>query len=254
MAVEITSLSDRPDLADEMWAMSPSIWPVFMTKEPTSLLYYERCDQVWPEFILIASDAGRIVGRAMAVPFAFGDPIAPERAQLPDAGWAQVIRWAIGDLLDGRPANCVSALEISVLPEARGAGLSGLLLAGLRDVAARVGSTELIAPVRPTEKHLEPLAPIEEYAFRTRDDGLPEDTWLRVHVRAGGRIERVARNSMVVTGSLPEWREWTGLAFDSDGPWIVPGALEPVICSLDVDRATYVEPNVWVRHYLDTPR
>lgn len=237
-----------------MWATSSVMWPLFMTKEPTALLYYHRCDQVWPDFMLVATEGERVVGRAMAVPFAFGDPIAPERTVLPDAGWDEVIRWAVADLVDGRPANCVSALEISIIPEARGHGLSARLLAGLQDVAAHVGASELVAPVRPNEKHLEPMTPIEEYAFRTRDDGLPADAWLRVHVRAGGWIDRVARNSMIVTGSLADWRKWTGLAFNADGPWIVPDALEPVICSLDVDRGTYVEPNVWIRHRLDAPR
>jgi hypothetical protein len=42
--------------------------------------------------------------------------------------------------------------------------------------------------------------PMTEYGFLTRDDGLPVDPWLRVHVRAGGKIEPVATASMVVAG------------------------------------------------------
>ncbi|MCD6639370.1 MAG: N-acetyltransferase, partial [Nocardioides sp.] len=85
-------------------------------------------------------------------------------------------------------------------------------------------------------------------AFRTRDDGLPVDPWLRVHVRAGGRIDRVAPRSMVIPGTLEEWREWTGLPFDRTGPVEVPGALAPVLCDAEHGTAVYVEPNVWVRH------
>ena len=58
-----------------------------------------------------------------------------------------------------------------------------------------------------------PHTPMGEYAARTRDDGLPHDPWLRVHVRAGGVIDRVAPASMVILGTLAEWREWTGLPF-----------------------------------------
>ena len=84
--------------------------------------------------------------------------------------------------------------------------------------------------------------------FRVREDGLPVDPWLRVHVRAGGRIEKVARRSMVVPGTVEEWREWTGLAFDKTGPVAVPRALVPVHCDVEHGTATYVEPNVWVVH------
>ncbi|XVQ14102.1 hypothetical protein ACQP1W_16645 [Spirillospora sp. CA-255316] len=86
------------------------------------------------------------------------------------------------------------------------------------------------------------------YIRRTRDDGLPSDPWLRTHVRAGGVIEKVAPASMTISGSLGQWRRWTGLPFDRDGEVEVPGALVPVHCDTAHDHAVYVEPNVWVRH------
>jgi hypothetical protein len=55
---------------------------------------------------------------------------------------------------------------------------------------------------------------------------------------------------MTITGTLAEWRRWTGLAFDCTGPVIVPGALVPVHCDVEHDHAVYVEPNVWMRHRL----
>lgn len=80
--------------------------------------------------------------------------------------------------------------------------------------------------------------------------GLPVDPWLRVHVRAGGTIVKVAPASMVMAGTLAQWREWTGLPFDTDGEVHVPQALVPVHASLAHNHAVYVEPNVWVRHDL----
>jgi hypothetical protein len=50
------------------------------------------------------------------------------------------------------------------------------------------------------------------------------------------------------SGTLAQWREWTGLPFDRDGQVTMPGALTPVHVSLAHDHAVYVEPNVWVRH------
>jgi hypothetical protein len=113
--------------------------------------------------------------------------------------------------------------------------------------AARHGFAELVAPVRPSGK-ADPHEPMTTYSARTRDDGLPADPWLRVHVRAGGRIDKVAPRSMVVPGTLDEWREWTGLPFDRTGAVAVPQALAPVHCDIEHGVATYVEPNVWVRH------
>ena len=117
----------------------------------------------------------------------------------------------------------------------------------LRDNAGRLGFAELLAPVRPNGK-TDVHESMADYAFRTREDGLPVDPWLRVHVRAGGRVDRVAPRSMVIPGTVEEWREWTGLAFDRTGAVEVPGALAPVLCDAEHGVAVYVEPNVWVRH------
>jgi hypothetical protein len=106
----------------------------------------------------------------------------------------------------------------------------------------------LVAPVRPTRKHEHPATPMADYARRTH--GLPAGPWLRTHVRAGGRVTGIAPASMVVAASLAQWREWTGLPFDADGPVIVPGALVPVQASLAHDHAVYAEPNIWVRRPL----
>jgi hypothetical protein len=87
-----------------------------------------------------------------------------------------------------------------------------------------------------------------DYAAWTRADGLPVDPWLRVHVRMGGEIAGVAPRSMTINGTLDEWRGWTGLPFDRDGPVHVPGGLVPAICDTVHSTATYTEPNVWMRH------
>lgn len=120
----------------------------------------------------------------------------------------------------------------------------------MRDNARKRGYSELVAPLRPTGKHLEPDSAMSDYAWRTRDDGLPADAWIRNHVRNGAVIDSVAPTSMVVVGSLAEWRKWTGLPFDSDGDVVVPQALTAVRCDLAADYAVYIEPNVWVRHLL----
>ncbi|MVO85931.1 N-acetyltransferase [Streptomyces sp. p1417] len=247
MNLKITTLAERPELTGAMWAM-PDTWAEFVQYDLVAWSHMVRIAVEWPEYVLIATDdAGRVVARAFSVPFALR---AEGRGELPDGGWDQVVLWAFSDLKRGRETDTVSAVEITVAPDAQGRGLSGRMLAALRENARGRGYGEVVAPVRPNAKHLEPATPVEEYAWRTRDDGLPHDPWLRTHVRAGGVVEKVAPVSMTVSGTTAQWRDWTGLPFDTEGLVEVPGALVPVHCAPARGYAVYVEPNVWVRHVL----
>jgi GNAT superfamily N-acetyltransferase len=246
MDVTITTLAERPWLGGALWEM-PDPWPEFMRNDPVGRSHIGRIAEVFPEFTLVATDGGEIVARAHSVPFALG---APGRGNLPAGGWDQVLIWAFADHRRTVRPDLVSAIEIAVSPGRQGHGLSRAMLTAMRDNARALGFRELVAPIRPTGKHREPATPMEEYARRTRDDGLPVDPWLRTHVRAGGVIDSVAPVSMVISGSLTEWREWTGHSFGKAG-WVeVTGALVPVRCVPEHDYAVYVEPNIWVRHGL----
>ncbi|OLR90715.1 N-acetyltransferase [Actinokineospora bangkokensis] len=243
MDLAITTLAARPDL-EPLLDEFPSGWPTFMQQDATGSLYYAATTQHYAEHVLMAYDADhpeRLVAKAYTVPFHWdGD--------LPAGGWDAVITRSAVDRLIGRDPDHVSALEILVQTDLRGTGLSAVMLGAMRANARRLGFTELVAPVRPNHKHKHPHAPIDEYAHRVRDDGLPKDPWLRVHVRAGGRIDSVAPYSMTISAPLASWREWTGLPFDTDGEVLVPEALTPVRVDPRDGTATYIEPNVWVRH------
>jgi hypothetical protein len=56
--------------------------------------------------------------------------------------------------------------------------------------------------------------------------------------------------SMTVAGTLSQWRDWTGLPFDISGEVTVPGALNPVLVSIEHEHDVYIEPNVWMHHDL----
>ncbi|CAM5663042.1 hypothetical protein SALBM135S_00064 [Streptomyces alboniger] len=247
MDLKITTLAERPELAGPLWGMAED-WPEFILHDPVGWSLIGRVLTDFPEYVLVATDTGgKVVARAFSVPLGLR---ARAGDALPDGGWDQVMLWAFSDLRHGNAPDTVSAVEITVEPAAQGRGVSGRMLAAMRDNARARGFTEVVAPVRPNAKHLEPAARIDAYAYRTREDGLPYDPWLRVHVRAGGVIEKVAHASMTVSGSTAQWREWTGLPFDTEGPVEVPGALVPVHCEAGRGYAVYVEPNVWVRHTL----
>jgi len=241
VSLVVSVLADQPDLAEGMWNM-PSSWPEFMRHDPIGGLFYGNVETLFSDFVLVAQDdTGEVVGTAFSIPFVLGDD------ELPDNGWDFVIRNGLLSRLHDQQPDAISAVEIAVRPDRQGTGLSRQMLMAMRDNAARHGFAELVAPVRPNGKR-DSHEPMAAYASRVRDDGLPVDPWLRVHVRAGGRIAKVAPRSMVIPGTLEEWRAWTGLPFDATGPVVVPQALAPVHCDVDHGVATYVEPNVWVVH------
>lgn len=246
MDVEISTIAQRPDLAEKLWI--PDTWPEFVLQDPIGWAHFGRLATVFPDFTLVAVDEqGHVVARGHSVPFALH---TPQRGVLPATGWDQMLLWAFSDHRRDVKPDTVSAIDVTIHADHLGQGLSRTMLGAIRENARARGFAELVAPVRPTAKHREQTTPMREYAFRTRDDGLPTDPWLRTHVRAGGRIDSVAPASMTVTGSLAQWREWTGAPFTEDG-WVeLPGGLVPARCVPDHDYAVYVEPNVWVRHSL----
>ncbi|MFI9152747.1 N-acetyltransferase [Streptomyces sp. NPDC053367] len=244
MDVKVSTLADRPDLVEPVFAMADT-WPEFVTQDLVGNAHYGRIATEFPQYALAAEDErGEVVAHAFSVPFALA---AEGRGELPARGWDQVLIWAFSDLRRGVAPDTVSAVSVVVAPHAQGTGLSGRMLTAMHDNARALGHRQVVAPVRPNAKHLEPRTPMREYAHRVRPDGLPHDPWLRQHARAGAAVESVAPASMTVAASLEEWRRWTGLPFDTDGEVEVPGALVPVRVSAAHGYAVYVEPNVWMR-------
>jgi GNAT superfamily N-acetyltransferase len=251
----VATFAERPDLLPKVFEPEiQSAVPEFMRHDPAGALYYgERELGHYLDYGLAAFDPAepdRPVARAFSVPFLFPDETRG-RETLPDHGWDEVIRWGYRDRMAGVRPTAVSALDIMVAPRLQGRGIARVMLAAMRDNARRLGFAELYAPLRPTDKHQEPLTPFAEYVGRRRDDGLPHDSWVRTHLRLGAQIVKVAPCSMVIPGTLAEWRRWTGLPFAQSGPTLVAGALSLVHVSLEQDHAVYVEPNLWVAHPLD---
>jgi GNAT superfamily N-acetyltransferase len=247
MGLEIFTLRERPDLRPLIFASDlQSVWPEFMRHDAAARLYFApSIFERYLDYAFAGVVDGKVVARAFSVPFAFN---TEDRAELPDGGWDEVIRWAHDDSMTGRAPTTLSALEISMLPEARGGGNSLALLNAMKARAKARGFAELFAPVRPNQKHLQPHTPMRDYVKNLRPDGLPVDAWLRTHLGAGGKLVKIAPHSMTIVGSLADWSLWTGMPFDRSGELAVAGALVPVMVSLEQDCAVYVEPNVWVRH------
>lgn len=90
--------------------------------------------------------------------------------------------------------------------------------------------------MRPSWKERYPLTPI--YARWRRPDGLPVRPWMRVHARLGGEVLRPEPQSLGITGAVPEWERWPGLAFPASGQYAFPRGLAPVWIDREADRGT----------------
>jgi GNAT superfamily N-acetyltransferase len=239
--LKIFTVAERPELARRRRELDAE-WPRFLHYDPTGLFFHLDAYAEHTLFGVIDAEPDMLVARASSVPFRLGD------AELPDDGLDEVVRWAAHGRLVGAVPDTVATVEVVVRRDAQRRGLGARMLEALRDNARRLGFDTLVAPVRPILKHEEPRVRIAEYAARTRPDGLPWDPWLRAHARLGASVAKVAPYSTVIPGTLQQWREWTGLPFDRSGETVVPGALVPVVASVEHDYAVYVEPNVWMRH------
>lgn len=250
MALKIVTHAERPDLNDRWNEAADSVWPELMLHDEVVGQYWGGLRRHFPDcqLYLLDDEADTLVGVGNTVPVTWDGTVDG----LP-GGIDDVLATAIGQRESQPDPTTLCALMAALLPGNLGRGLSTVIIRGMRDVAARRGLADLIAPVRPNQKTLYPLVPMERYIQWRRPDGLPQDAWLRVHARLGAEIVRVAERSMVIEGTVAEWERWTGLVFPESGPYVVAGALVPVTIDRDSDRGLYIEPNVWMRHRVVTP-
>lgn len=236
--MKLFSHTERPELVERRGELGAA-WEEFMYHDAVANAHWDRQYEEFPDLQLyLVDDEDRYLAESNAVPIPFG----PEA--LPDDGWDAAMEQAFA----GRPAVAVSAIAITIGVDQRGRGLSKVMLDGMRQAVATRGHTDLVAPVRPSQKHLYPLAPIDRYVEWRREDGKLLDAWLRTHEQAGAKLIGVAPRSMRITGSVADWESWTKLSFPDTGAYVVPGALVPVEIDRERDEGVYVEPNVWMHH------
>ena len=235
----VVTFAERPDLDDRLGEIGDP-WPEFIHHgDVTSRLWGRLYDEFLEHQLALHDDvADAVAGRGHTIPVVWDGAVEGLPAGVDDA-LERGVR-------EGATALC--AIVVVVDPALQGRGFSGTIIEGMRSVAARHGLSDLIAPVRPTWKSRYPLTPMERYVHWRREDGLPFDPWIRLHERLGAEILAVCPESLVVTGTVADWEEWTGMAFPESGLYVVEGALVPVEIDRAGDIGRYVEPNVWMRH------
>jgi GNAT superfamily N-acetyltransferase len=214
---------------------------------------FQQLRRAWPEIVfhdaISNANWGRLYDERPEFQFALVEEgqVRAEGNCLPVAGMPESWREALRTGFDAAERDRLCALAILVDPDHQRGGRSRLMLEHMRGLAHE-RDWELVAPVRPSVKHLYPLTPMYTYIKWRREDGLLFDPWLRAHERLGAEIVGIAQDSLVSEGTVGEFEEWCGLQFPESGNYVVPGALVPVEIDRENDRGVYREPNVWMRH------
>ncbi|KAL8749880.1 MAG: hypothetical protein Q9199_007422 [Rusavskia elegans] len=175
-------------------------------------------------------------------------PSRKSLATLPDGGFDAILSRGVlqaqarGDLIFSDPLahhqeldlptrhrmeepNALSALCVSVRPDRRDLGLAVIIMEAMKTLARQEGLQLLVVPLRPTRKHEFPTSEMTDYIKWTLGPGRSPittnqeagrvgqafDSWLRKHLRLGGRIVKVAASSYCVHATADEWQEWTGV-------------------------------------------
>lgn len=244
MNYRIITLADRFDLFDVQDAICEEVWPEFMLHDPVAGKYWGRFINAFKEYQLMLMDGDEILAVVNSVPL----HIEGNLDNLPDEGWDWGVRKSVEDFDSGIQANILMGVQIVINKRHQGKGLSSLAVSEMSALAGRQGFDQLIVPVRPSGKHNYPLIPMDDYLLWENGQGLPRDNWLRVHIKAGGKILKTCPEAMRIPGTVDQWKSWTNLDFPGNGSYIVRGALNPISIDIENDLGLYIEPNVWIVH------
>jgi hypothetical protein len=227
--------------------------PIILKGWPDFMFHDDYVDRFWDEifhkcgdFQFVIKDKGSdtVLAVGNSMPLRFDDSIN----RLPDKGLDWALEKSFNDLQNGIEPNIQCAFQIVINREYLGQGLSSEMIRIMASIGKQNGFDKLIAPVRPNNKHLYPLIPIEKYVLWKNGDGLPFDPWMRVHERLKAETVRVCPESMHIVGTVADWESWTGMKFPESGDYVIPGALVPVKIDIERDKGIYLEPNVWMVH------
>jgi hypothetical protein len=237
----VKTRADSPELRKAAMAIEQAAWGAlgFLNFTKAHFAFYQQLLDEHADYQLC------LVDETTGYPVAVGNcvPLACDFNNLPPEGWDWIVESAANN--DGKPRNAVGALAISVPHIHRSKGLARRMIEEFRNLAIAKGHDGVIAPVRPSAKHLHPFIPMSEYITWTDDKGRLFDPWLRSHAAAGGRIIKPADRSMVVEEPIPFWETWSGRTFESSGAYTIEGALAPITIELEKNVGRYEEPNVW---------
>jgi len=243
--MKYTIITGDTRIREAQVALGKKTWPEFMQHDPVAeehwpMLYTDFLDY---QFAFYSEDKN-LIGIGNAIPLHWEDDFK----NLPVRGLDWAMAKADDDLQHKLTPTLLVGVQILIDAGLQSKGLSYAFLEAMKQVAGNRGIHHVALPVRPTRKYMYPLIPMEEYIQWINQHGEPFDPWIRVHIKAGGKIVSVCGESMTIRGRIKEWEAWTGLSFQSSGQYTIDKALCPVTVSVNKNLGEYIEPNVWIVH------
>jgi len=238
----LESLADNPAILEVMEEMHKEAWPAYLNEGGDSVKYWQSHANVYDEYQFLMKEADEYIALTGSLPCCWNGEVD----DLP-AGYDDVVKQALNKQ---ESPNTLCVLSMIVSKEQAGRGISSIGFSKLKEFAKAKGFQHMIIPVRPTLKSQYPLISIEDYMNWTREDGLPFDPWLRIHIKNEATILKISHRSAVVSDTIEQWQQWTNLNFGCSGSYIVKGALSPISIDLEQNLGEYIEPNVWVSYTL----
>ena len=220
------------------------VWPEFMQHDSTVLKHWPELYTRFLEYQFALFEDEVLLGVGNSLPLCWEQAFS----DLPDQGLDWAMEKADKDYKQGRQPTMLVGLQILINPAYQGRGLSYKMLDLMKDIARGNGLTHVALPVRPRLKSSYPLIPMEDYIRWLDTDNRPFDPWIRVHIKAGGKILHTCHQSMDISGTITEWEEWTRTKFFTSGDYIIDQALVPVHINREKNLGLYKEPNVWFLH------
>lgn len=219
-------------------------FPDFMTWDQEVKKYIKRIRETFQHLDITLFDKD---GNALAA--GWGVPISwtGNASDLPKS-FADSLRRALECLDSDLESSCFVICGGVVHPKFKGSGVAQELILALKETANKYGLHKVIAPLRPTLKHLYPLMTIEDYSNWVREDGLPWDPWLRLHVRLGAQIIGVEPNAQTMQNTIEQWESYASIKMPVSGQYIIPKGMTPLSIDTEENIGTYTEPNIWVSH------
>jgi hypothetical protein len=242
--VNYNTISGESRIRQAEIELGKNAWPEFIQHDRVVVKNWPRLYSDFSDFQFAAISGNDILGVGNSVPINW----VGEFNNLPAGGLDWAMAKAVDDHMTGLTPNLLIGVQILLYPDLRNRGLSYDFLECMKRIARNCGFEHIALPLRPIFKHLYPLIPMEEYIVWTNQKGEPFDPWIRVHMKAGGKIISVCPESMTIQGKINEWQDWTGLSFQNSGLYIIEKALSPVYIDLEEDLGEYIESNVWIIH------
>jgi GNAT superfamily N-acetyltransferase len=241
---QVVSLKERTDLHKKQSLLTAEAWPEFIRHDDISDQYWNRMIEYYAEYQLLLVDNDEILSIITTVPLSYEGIIS----SLPDKGWDWVVQKSVEDYENNRKPTLLAGIQIVINPDFQGKGLSYAAVSEMSAHAKRFGFSQLLIPVRPSEKYKFPLIPIDDYLKWHNEKAYSMDPWIRVHEKLGGKVLNICYEAMRITGTIEEWEEWTGQSFPISGNYIIEKGLVPLKINIEEKQGYYIEPNVWVLH------